>query len=133
MKNKNNSWPEKVINFLGWLILLVGIYATIKTSFNFFYYKKYPVDPVIGPGFFYPKYEEECYEQNNYPFFDEKGKPRKPSLEEERLRKENIKNCIKKIDKQREQTKQNDVWISFMLVFLGGGILYTKRFYLKES
>ena len=43
MKNKNNSWPEKVINFLGWLILLVGIYATIKTSFNFFITKNIPL------------------------------------------------------------------------------------------
>ena len=101
----------------------------LKFILIFFYYKKYPV----GPSFFYSKYEEECHEQNNYPLFDEKGILKKTSLEEERLRKENIKNCIKKIDKQREKTKQNDVWTSFMLVFLGGGILYTKRFYLKES
>jgi len=133
MKNNNNSWIEKIINFLGWFILLLGIYAAIKTSFNIFYYKKYPVDPVIGPAFFYPKYEEECYEQNNYPLYDEKGKLRKPTSEEEKIRKENINNCINKINKQREITKQNDMWTSFMLVFLGVGILYTKKFYLNKN
>lgn len=47
------------------------------------------------------------------------------------MRHEQINNCLKKIEKNREMTKQNDIWTSFMLVFLGTGILITKRFYLK--
>jgi hypothetical protein len=131
-KNQENNWPNKIINFIGWFILLLGIYATIKTSFNFVFYKnKYPTDPVIGPSFLYPKYEEECYEQFNYPLYNEKGEPRKPNKDEEIIREQQTKNCLKKIEKNREITKQNDIWISFMLVFLGGGILLTKKFYLK--
>ncbi|GAB4218736.1 MAG: hypothetical protein Fur009_1230 [Candidatus Microgenomates bacterium] len=132
MKKNDNNWPNKIINFLGWLILLLGIYATIKTSFNFIYFKnKYPTDPVLGPNFSYPKYEEECYEQFNYPLYNEKGLPREPDKAEEKIRRENIKNCLKKIEKNRELTKQNDIWTSFMLIFIGAGILVTKRFYLK--
>jgi hypothetical protein len=135
MKNKNNSWPEKVINFLGWFILLVGIYAVIKTTYNHLYLKNnYPLTPVINLNIFsYPDFEENCYQQFSYPYYDDKGKPRPPFKEEKEMQEKNLKICLERIKKQREQTKQNDVWISFMLVFLGGGILYTKRFYLKES
>jgi hypothetical protein len=132
MKIKNDSWATKFINLLGWFVLLLGIYSTIRTTFNTLYYKQYPAHPVIGFGS-YPQFDEECYEQNVYPLYDPAGQVRKPTAEEERIRSENINNCLKKLERVREQTKTNDRWTSFMLVFLGGGILYTKRFYIKES
>ncbi len=131
MKKTENNWPNKIINFISWLDLLLGIYATIKVSFNLIYYKKYPTDPVLGVNYSYPKYEEQCYAQDNYPLYDEKGQPRKANFEEEKIRQQNIKSCLKEIEKNRETTKQNDIWTAFLLVFVGGGILITKRFYLK--
>ena len=135
MKNKNNSWPEKIINFLGYFLLLLGIYASIKTIYNHLYFKtQYPLVPVVNINpFSYYESEENCYQQFSYPYYDDKGKPRQPFKEEKEMQEKNIKICLEKVKKQREQIKQNDVWISFMLVFLGGGILFTKRFYLKEE
>ncbi|GIW62302.1 MAG: hypothetical protein KatS3mg090_0128 [Patescibacteria group bacterium] len=126
-----SNWPNKIINFIGWFILLLGIYAVLKTTFNILYYEKYPTDPVIGFGISYPRYEEECYDQNNYPLYNEKGEIRSPSEQEKRIFQENVKRCLDKLEKNRQINKLNDIWFSFMLVFLGGGILFTKRFYLK--
>jgi len=134
MKNKNNSWVEKIINFLGYFLLLLGIYASVKTLYNHLYLKKYPLTPVINFNIFsYPDFEENCYQQFSYPYYDDKGKPRNPYKEEKELQEKNLKICLERIKKQREETKQNDVWTSFMLVFLGVGILYTKRFYLNKN
>jgi len=49
------------------------------------------------------------------------------------MQEKNTKICLERIKKQREQTRENDIWTSFMLVFLGGGILYTKKFYLNKN
>jgi len=133
MTNKNHSWVEKIINFLGYFFLLLGIYASIKTLYNHLYFKnKYPLIPVVSINpFSYYESEENCYQQFSYPYYDDKGKPRPPYKEEKEMQEKNLKICLERIKRQRQQTKQNDIWTSFMLVFLGVGILYTKGFYLK--
>ena len=120
-KEKTCEWLSTLINFVGWLFVLIGIYAALKTSFNLIYYKdKYPVNPVIGFSFVYPRYEEDCYR----PPFD---------LEDDKEKsQEYIQFCINKIKKARKETKQKDIWTSFSFLFIGGGILITKRFYLKS-
>lgn len=131
--NQNHSWINKIINFIGYLFLLIGIYALIKTSYNFIYLKNnYPITPVIGFNpFGYYQTEEDCYQQFNYPLYDEKGQPREANSFEKKLQQENIKNCLNKIKRQKEENKINDIWTTLFFLILGAGIHLTKRFYLK--
>lgn len=129
-KNKPNNSIEKLITFFGFFILFLGIYASLRTSFNFIFLKNnYPTISVININPFpYSTYEEDCYQQFNYPYYDDKNRPRKLYKEEEELRDKNIKNCLKRIEKQRRETKINDVWVSVFLLFLGGIIIiYSKK------
>ncbi len=124
-------WPQVFVNFFGWLLFLLGIYISLKIIFNLVYFKeKYPVQPIIGYSNVFPQYEEDCYQGTFVEI------PRKDlDLQETRNYKDEmereIKNCISKIRKARKETKIRDIWSSFMFMFLGGGILITKRFYLK--
>lgn len=129
-EKKPNHWIEKLISFLGFFIFLLGIYASLRTGYNLIFLKNnYPTTSVINLNPFpYSSFEEDCYQQFNYPYFDDKGRPRKPYREEQELRQENIKNCLKRIEKQRRETKINDIWISFFLLFFGGSIIiYSKK------
>lgn len=129
-KNKPNHWIEKLISFLGFFIFLLGIYASLRTGYNVIFLKNnYPTTSVINLNPFpSSSFEEDCYQQFNYPYYDEKGQPRKPYKEEEELRRENIKNCLKRIEKQRKETMINDIWTSIFFLFLGGVILiYSKK------
>lgn len=133
-KNKKDSlWINKIINFLGYFFIILGVYALIKTSFNYiFYSKKYPLTPVLSINpFYYYQTEEDCYQQYNYPIYDDKGKPREPNSYEKKMREDNIKNCLEKIEKQRSENKINDVWTTIFLLLMGFGIHWTKKFYLK--
>lgn len=132
-ENNQNLWINKIINFLGYFFIILGIYALIRISYNNIYLKDtYPLSPVISINpFVYYQTEEDCYQQFNYPFYDEKGKPREPSSSEKKFRDENIKNCLKRIKNQREENRVNDMWLTFFLFVLGGGIHLTKKFYLK--
>lgn len=129
-RKKPNHWIEKLISFLGFFIFLLGIYASLRTGYNFIFLKNnYPTIPVITLNPFpYSSFEEDCYQQFNYPYYNEKGQPREPLKQEKELRQQNINNCLKRIEKQRRETKINDAWTSIFLLFLGGSIIiYSKK------
>lgn len=130
---QNHSWINKLINFLGYFFLILGIYALTKTSFNYIYYKnKYPLSPAISLNpFYYYQTEEDCQQQFNYPVYDEKGNPKEPTSAEKKIQEKNIKNCLEKVKRQREENKINDLWTAIFLLTLGIGIHLTKRFYLR--
>ena len=76
-KSKSNSF----ISLIGLLLLLLGIYMTVRTCTNFIFFKKYPTTGVMptislyGGGMPYSQREEDCY---MYPqvYFKTDGLPR---------------------------------------------------------
>ncbi len=128
------DWAKALINFVGWLLVLAGIYAALKTSFNVMYYKgKYPVDPIIGISSVYPKNEEDCYETSLIGFPENEIGISKSQREQAEKRRERLfKICMARVKKAREEAKIKDIWTSFLFLFIGSGILLTKRFYLKS-
>lgn len=131
---KNQSiWINKTINFLGYFFIILGFYALIKVSYNNVFLKdNYPLTSVLNINpFSYYQTEEDCYQQYNYPLYNQKGQLREPENHEKKIQQENVKTCINKVRKQREENKINDIWQTIFLFVLGIGIHLTKRFYLK--
>lgn len=126
----NKHWFSTFVNYSGWLMLLLGIFFSIKFIFNLVYYKEYPLNNIFFFPF-YPKTQEECYQQSFYPLYDEKGITRKPNQYEEELRKNNYNNCINQLKNNRKEAKIRDFWLAFGFIFVGGGVLLTKKLYLK--
>jgi len=131
---KNNLSVNKIINFIGYLFLILGFFALVKISFNFIYYKEYPLTPLLPLNpFAYYQTEEDCRIQFNYPYYDDKGKARTPSKEEKEFQEKSIENCVKKVKRDRENNKINDIWTAILFLALGGGINLTKKWYLDEK
>lgn len=128
---KNQLWINKLINFLGFLFLIIGLYALIRTSYNFYFLKdKYPTSSIFSLFPSYPSSVEDCEQQYTYPLYDEKGKLRSPSPYEEKERKKQVKLCLKQLKKMSQDAFEKDLWTTLFFLFLGSGILITKRFYL---
>jgi hypothetical protein len=131
---KNNLSVNKIINFIGYFFLILGFFALVKISFNFIYYKEYPLTPVLpfNP-FTYYQTEEDCKNQFNYPYYNEKGEIRPPSNDEKKIQEKNLESCLKKVKQDRENNKINDIWTAILFLILGGGINLTKKWYLEEK
>ncbi|MBU0576201.1 hypothetical protein KJ654_00880 [Patescibacteria group bacterium] len=125
-KTKTNSF----ITLIGFLLLLLGIYATTRTGVNLFFFKKYPTTGVLSINLMgFPPYsqrDEDCF----YPqlYFAQDGESRDPSEAEKKYEEQLQLSCINGIQQSRESTKINDISVSLLLLFLGTGVLAFKRF-----
>lgn len=121
------------ITLVGVILLLLGIFGTVRTAVNLLAFSKYPTTGIftinitgIPP---YYQREEDCMFPQTY--YTQDGKPRGSTTEEQAQSKEQQRICLTGIRDSREATKTNDISTSLLFLFLGVGILSTKRFFFK--
>ncbi len=135
---KQSQW----LTFIGVILLLSGIYGVARTSINMLAFEKYPQEGVYPTLPFiqatYPAYyqrEGDCIANYGiiYPIYDSSGKPVKQTEEEkaeakkqQELQKEN---CLQSVAESREKSKVNDISQSFLMLFLGAGVLAARKIF----
>lgn len=133
MKNsqkKVNPW----ISLIGLLLLLVGVYMSVRTVVNLAFFDKYPTGGVmITPmsffgGMPYEQREEDCTMMGQV-YFKPDGMPRQPSEDEKKMAIQQEKLCIDSVKRSRETAKINDIASSLLFVFMGAGVLIGKRYF----
>lgn len=118
--------PNRWIDVLALLLLLLGIYMGIRTTINLVAFDKYPSTGILTFSFSGPPYsprEQDCY----YPVYGP-GEGNSKKLEE--LKKEealNRKFCLEGVKEARESTKVNDISQSLLFLFLGIGLFTARR------
>ncbi|MBU2542973.1 hypothetical protein KJ707_00175 [Patescibacteria group bacterium] len=124
-----------LINLLSVIFLLVGIYSMTRVIVNLKFFDKYPMTGVLYFNFYgvspYYQKEEDCV----YPitYIDDKGTARKPSQEEQDSEKNSQDRCLNDVKSNRDNAKVNDINTSIFFIFLGSGILITKKFLYKHE
>ncbi len=128
--SKTNTW----ITFIGVILLLIGIYASVRTVINLKAFERYPQEGVVSFSFggqpAYYQREEDC----SYPrtYYDVTGqKTRPPTDEEKEQEKRDQKNCLSSVKDARERAKVNDISQSLLFLFLGVGVLTTRKIFFK--
>lgn len=130
---KGESSAKIWIAFLGLLFLLLGIFAAARTAANIALFKdKYPQGGVVNLNFSgQPAYfsrESDC----NYPptvSYSPEGKPMEASAEQKKIDEQNKANCLAGVKDARETARINDIATSVLFLFVGVGILTTRRFF----
>lgn len=123
------------ISLLGLLLLLFGIFMTVRTGVNLAFFKKYPTTGVlsIGSAFFggmpYSQREEDCMMSYPQIYFNDKGQSRPATNDEKKMEVQQKKLCISGVEQAREASKINDISTSLLFVFLGAGVLIGKRYF----
>lgn len=132
-----NIW----VSLIGLILLLVGIYGSVKTIINFTLFEKYPSTGVLSVSFmpmYYPgpgAREEDCTTMYYAPY--PPGDMAKLTEEEKKEMKEQAKVqervCVSSVKESREQAKVNDISTSLLALFLGGGVLVFRKKLFAES
>jgi len=134
-KEVKQTKTNAFISLLGLLLLLLGIYMSVRTGINLAFFKKYPTTGVIsiGSAFFggmpYSQREEDCMMSYPQTYFNDKGQPRPATGEDKKMEEQQKKLCVSGVIEGREATKINDISSSFLFVFLGAGVLIGKRYF----
>lgn len=130
---KTKTTAEIWITFFGLFILLLGVFAAGRTAFNIYKFgERYPQSGVLAfntsgtPP--YIQTESNCNTMSS-PSYDASGKPMAPDEAQKKLDAQNKKNCLSGIEETREQVKWADIGTAVMLLFVGAGILSTRRFF----
>jgi hypothetical protein len=124
------------VTFLGIFMLLIGLFATVRTVVNIYVLPQYPQSGVLafslgGTQTYYQR-ESDC----NYPptlSYGPDGKPSAPSPEQNKIDEQNKANCLAGVKDNREQTKVNDIATAAMFLFVGGGLLFIRRFFFQSK
>lgn len=122
---KVGSW----VLFIGIMLLLIGIYAAGRTAINLVFLDKYPQGGVLSiningaPPYF--QKESDCLYPSTY--VDDTKTPEQ--RKEEDKRQQEI--CLSNVLEERERTKINDISQAMLFLFLGAGILISKKIFFK--
>ncbi len=130
------SWFQ----FFGVLFLLIGLYGVLRILHVQVRHVPYPIRGVIPNTFItssenttsYTR-ESECepYPQIYYDYGpDGKQVPRDASPEEIAVAQEQAKRCVRGFDEDRSKQAQYDKNEAAFFIFLGLGLLASKRFFL---
>ncbi len=135
MENSNPKRSYQWITFIGFILLLVGIYGSVRTAINLLAFDKYPQGGVIHFDVFNNPYvtmpvqrEQDC----TYPglYYKEDGRTTRPPTEEEKNQeKTNQQNCLDSVKESRNRAKIDDISQSLLFLFLGAGVLSSKRIF----
>lgn len=125
-----SSW----ITFIGVILLLLGIYGSVRTVINMYAFEKYPQGGVLsinlsGQPPYYQKESDCSYPPS--PMYDAAGKPLPITPEQAKIDAQNKANCLAGVQDAREQAKVNDISQSLLFLFLGVGVLVSHRFFIK--
>lgn len=121
--SKGNTW----LLFIGVVLILIGLYASIRTLVNLTVYDKYPTEGVLSfNSNSYQQKESDCtYEQI---YYTQDNKPR-PGTEEEIARdKKQQTTCLNNVAQARQNAKTNDITQSVIFLALGAGVLFLRKF-----
>lgn len=116
-------------------MILIGMFAAGRTIVNIALFPHlYPQSGVlaINIGGQQPYYQRET--DCNYPptlSYDPSGKVAAPNPEQTKIDVQNKQNCLAGVTDTREQTKVNDIATSVLFLFVGFGLLVTRRFFFK--
>jgi hypothetical protein len=129
-KSKLPDW----ITFIGIVLLLLGVYASIRTVINMTLFEKYPTEGVISLNFSgqapYSQKESDCTYPQLY-YMPDGRTTRPPSADEISVQKEQQQNCLASVAQARQNAKNNDIAQSLMFLFLGTGILVSRKIFFK--
>lgn len=133
MITQANGKVNTLVTFVGVILLLIGIYSSLRTALNFIVFKNYPTTSIyyinltgVPP---HMQRDEDCMYLQTY--FTPDGKTRPATPEEKANEKEQQRLCLTGVRDARENAKASDVSSSLLFLFLGLGILTTKRFFFK--
>lgn len=137
VNKKQSQW----LTFIGIVLLLAGAYGLLRTTINLVAFEKYPQEGVYPPLPFiqagYPPYygrEGDCLVNNvPYPVYGPNGTIVKQTEEEKAEQKRQLElqkeNCLQSVRESRDKAKINDFSQSFLLLFLGAGVLAARRIF----
>ncbi|OGY12033.1 MAG: hypothetical protein A3A58_01285 [Candidatus Blackburnbacteria bacterium RIFCSPLOWO2_01_FULL_41_27] len=129
------SSVSRVMYFLGILLFLMGIYGLLRITHVTYRGVPYPSAGVMpsnllfsGP--LYTSYgrESDC---DPYPmtYYAEDNKtPRDATGEEKTLEQRMQERCVQGFNEERAKTRQYDKNLSAFLVFVGVGLIFSRRF-----
>lgn len=124
-----SSKKYSFVTFISVILLLTGFFTTLRTLVNLTMFKKYPTIGVLTINIFglapYSQREEDCFYPQQY--FNPDGIPRSASEEEKKNEEKQQQLCLSAIKEARESAKINDISLSLLLLFLGGGTLFAER------
>lgn len=132
---KEHSAAFNWVTFLGVFMVLIGLFATVRTVANIYLFPaQYPQAGVLafsigGQQPYYQK-ETDC----NYPptlSYGPDGKPEAPNPEQAKIDTQNKANCLAGVKDNREQAKISDIATAIMFLFVGAGLLVMRRFFFK--
>ena len=129
-KSKAPIW----ITFIGLILVLIGLYATARTAINLVAFEKYPQGGVLPANFSgVPQYfsqERDCNYVQTY--FTADGKTtREPKAKEKEDEKKQQQNCLEGVKDSLSQAKINDISQSLLFLFLGLGVLASRKIFFK--
>lgn len=131
-KSSSHVW----ISFVGVMLLLVGIYAGVKTGINILAFDKYPQNGVLsvlnfGSSSQYYQQEKDCYFTQTTYFLPDGKTPRAATSDEKVMEKKQQELCVQGVSFNRDNTKANDIGQAMLFLFLGVGILVSKKLFLR--
>lgn len=131
IESKTNTW----ITFIGVILVLIGIYGSVRTIVNLKAFERYPQEGVLNFTLgmmqtYYPQREEDC----SYPrtYYEANGQKTRSATDEEKAQeKRDEKNCLTGVKEARERAKVNDISQSLLFLFLGVGVLVSRKIFFK--
>lgn len=129
-KSKTPMW----FTFIGLMLVLLGLYSSARTAVNLFAFEKYPQGGVLSFNIGnmpipYFQQEKDC----NYPrtYYNNDGRIRSATPEEKTDEQNQKQQCLDSVKESRNQAKINDISQSLLFLFLGVGVLVTRKVFFK--
>ncbi len=123
---ENQKLVPAWVTFLGLILFLLGIYGSVRTAVNLVAFPRYPSSGVYYfnlSGFpSFTNSESDCETGYGIMPLAEPGKD--VSLEE---KEKQIQACLSGVREGRAQAKVTDISQSFLFLFLGLGVLLTRK------
>lgn len=118
------------ITFIGIVLLLIGIFASVRTLYNTTMLAAYPQSGVLyfNMSGMVPYYQRASDCIQNQPYYGADGAVRESSAEEKKQQMLTQENCLKGVVDTQAQAKTNDIGTSAFFLFLGVGVLLSRRF-----
>jgi len=133
---KTNHQNHQWVLFIATMLILLGIYGSLRTVINFFAFDRYPQEgvypniPIFSSSSYapYSSREEDC---TAYPaiYYDKDQNVRPGTPEEKTQERVQQQNCLSQVREARERAKINDISQSALFLFLGAGVIAFRRIF----
>lgn len=131
-KSKFPTW----VTFIGFLLVLLGVYGSVRTAINLVLFEKYPSAGVYSFNFmgvpYYQQREEDCENISlGYPPPVDISTGISGKFSEGQMKNEQEKQkmlCLSSVRESRSQAKINDISQSILFLFLGAGVMVSRKY-----